>query len=128
MLDAAGYYGAHVAPRKGSSWSGDWASNFNWLNQDVLFKDIPTNGTVDFAFADLTPEHVIHGVHPYYYQTDVHSGLFLGWIQKAVALVSERNIGRGKLMISTYRLEDHLTKHPVADVLVRDLLARVAAM
>ena len=124
----AGYYGAHVAPRKGSPWSGDWASNFNWLNQDVLFKDIPTNGTVDFAFADLTPEHVIHGVHPYYYQTDVHSGLFLGWIQKAVALVSERNIGRGKLMISTYRLKDHLTKHPVADVLVRDLLARVAAM
>ena len=124
----AGYYGAHIAPRKGNAWSGDWASNFNWLSQDVLFKDIPTEGTVDFAFADLTPEHVIHGVHPNYYQTEVHSGLFLGWIQKVVALISERRIGRGKLMISTYRLKDHLTKHPVADVLVRDMLGRVAGM
>ena len=124
----AGYYGAHVAPRAGSPWTGDWASNFNWLSQDVLFKDIPMAGTVDFAFADLTPEHVIHGIHPNYYQTEVHSGLFLGWIQKVVALISERRIGRGKLMISTYRLKDNLTKHPVADVLVRDLLGRVAGM
>jgi len=124
----AGYYGAHVSARKNSTWSGDWASNFNWLNQDVLFKDIPTNNTLDFAFADLTPEHVIHGIHPYYYQTEVHSGLFLGWIQKVVALISERRIGRGKLMISTFRLKDHMGKHPVADVLVRDLVGRVAAM
>jgi Glycosyl hydrolases family 2, sugar binding domain/Glycosyl hydrolases family 2/Glycosyl hydrolases family 2, TIM barrel domain len=121
-----GYYGVHVGPRKGTVWSGDWASNMNWLCQDKLFKDIPTEGLVDFAFADLTPEHVIHGIHPYYFENEVHSGLFLGWIHKAVALIAERTVGRGKLLISTYRLCDHLSSHPVAAILVRDMLARLA--
>jgi Glycosyl hydrolases family 2, sugar binding domain/Glycosyl hydrolases family 2/Glycosyl hydrolases family 2, TIM barrel domain len=117
---------AHVGPRAGTSWSGDWASNFNWLCQDVLFKDIPTDGRMDFAFADLTPEHVIHGVHPYSFADDVHAGLFLGWIHKAVALVAERQVGAGRLLISTFRLKDHLTAQPVAAVLLRDMLAHTA--
>jgi hypothetical protein len=123
-----GYYGVHVGPRAGTAWSGDWASNLNWLVQDKLFKDIPTAGVVDFAFADLTPDHVIHGIHPYYYATEVHSGLFLGWIHKVVALMAERTVGKGKLFISTYRLKRHLATHPVAAILVRDMLARLSAM
>ena len=118
-----GLNGAHIGPRDDTPWSGDWASNFNWLNQDKLFKDIPTNGTVDFAFADLTPEHVIHSVHPFHYATDVHSGLFLGWIHKVVALIAERKVGDGKLLISTYRLGQHLTTHPVAAIMLRDMVA-----
>jgi hypothetical protein len=121
-----GLNGAHVGPRKGTLWSGDWAGNFNWLCQDAMFEDIPTGGLVDFAFADLTPEHVIHGVHPYHFATDVHSGLFVGWIHKVVALIAERNIGQGRLLISTYRIGRHLSTHPVAAILVRDMLARIS--
>ena len=122
-----GMGGAQVGPRKGTPWTGDWASNFNWLCQDVMFKDIPTNGTVDFAFADLTPDNVIHGVHPLHFQNQVHSGLFLGWIHKVVALVAERQIGSaGKLLISTYRLSKSLTTHPVAAIMLRDMVARLA--
>lgn len=117
---------AHVGSRAGNSWSGDWASNFNWLNQDVLFKDIPTAGRVDFAFADLTPEHVIHGVHPYSYGDDVHSGLFLGWIHKVVALIAERQVDDGRIFISTFRLGAHLTTHPIAAVMLRDMVAHTA--
>jgi hypothetical protein len=91
-----------------------------------MFEEIPTGGLVDFAFADLTPELVIHGVHPYHFATDVHSGLFVGWIHKVVALIAERGIGQGRLLISTYRLGQHLSTHPVAAILVRDMLARVA--
>jgi hypothetical protein len=121
-----GYYPVNVGPRRGTPWSGDWASNFNWLNQDKLFKDIPTDGLVDFAFKDLTPEHVIHGVHPTHFANDVHAGLFLGWIQKPVALVAERVVGRGRLLISTFRIGAHLATHPVAAVMIRDLIARSA--
>jgi hypothetical protein len=117
-----GHHPVSIGPRHGTPWSGDWASNFNWLCQDVYFKDIPTDGMVDFAFADLTPEHVIHGVHPMHFATDVQSGLFLGWIHKAVALIARRGVGRGQLMISTYRLRAQLNTHPVAAILLRDLL------
>jgi hypothetical protein len=74
-----------------------------------------------------------YGVHigprkgtPWSGDNEVHSGLFLGWIHKAVALIAERTVGRGKLLISTYRLCEHLSSHPVAAVLVRDMPAKLA--
>jgi hypothetical protein len=119
-----GFGGASIGKRAGTPWSGDWASNFNWLNRDVMFKDIPTDGLLDFAFADLTPEHVIHGVHPAFFARDVHAGLFLGWIQKTVALIADRTVGQGRLRISTFRLRERMATHPVAAILLRDLLSR----
>jgi hypothetical protein len=115
-----------VAPRHQVGLNGDWASNLNWIRHDVLFKDIPTGNVVDFAFADLTPDHVILGVHPYHWPADVHAGLFLGWIHKSAALVAERREGRGKLLVSTFRLRDHLVAHPVAATMLRDMVIHLA--
>lgn len=114
--------GLRLTARNHTTWQGDWATNFNWLNQDKLFKDIPTNHQVNFAFADLTPEHILQGVHPYDFETEVHAGLFVGWIQKPVALVAERRIGRGKYVASTFRLRKQLSTHPVAAIMLRDMI------
>ena len=116
-----------VVPRKGQRWQGDWASNFNWLRQDQLFRQIPTNGMVDFAFADLTPEHVITGLQPREFASDVHAGLFIGWIHHVVGLIAERRFGNGHLLISTFRLREHLATHPVAAIMVRDMIGRLLA-
>jgi len=43
-----------------------------------------------------------------------------------VALVAERPIDRGRLMICTYAIRDHLGTHPVASIMMRDLIARTA--
>lgn len=115
-----------VARRDQVGLSGDWASNLNWIRDDVLFKDIPTGNVVDFAFADLTPDHVILGVHPFHWPSDVHAGLFLGWIHKCAALVAERREGRGELIVSTFRLRDHLATHPVAAAMLRDMIAALS--
>ncbi len=119
--------GVRLIARNGTPWQGDWATNFNWLHQDRLFKDIPTDHQVNFAFADLTPEHVLGGVHPYDFETDVHAGLFVGWIHKPMALVAERRIGRGKYIASTFRLRKQLATHPVAAVMLRDLIGALDA-
>jgi hypothetical protein len=42
-----------IAQRHGRSWQGDWASSMSWIRQDKMFGDIPSGGTVDFAFATL---------------------------------------------------------------------------
>jgi hypothetical protein len=81
---------------------------------------------VDFAFADLTPESVIVGLSPRDFAANVHSGLVVGWAHHIVALVAERPIDRGRLMICTYRLRDHLGAHPVATILMHDMIARLA--
>jgi hypothetical protein len=115
-----------IAQRHGRSWQGDWASSMSWIRQDKMFADLPTGGTVDFAFADLTPETVIVGLTPRDFAANVHSGLFVGWLHHVVALVAERPIDRGRLMICTYGLRDHLGTHPVASIMMRDMIARTA--
>jgi len=117
-----------IAQRHGRSWQGDWASSMSWIRQDKIFGGIPTGGTVDFAFADLTPETVIVGLTPRDFAASVHSGLFVGWVHHIVALVAERPIDRGRVMICTYRLRDHLGTHPVATVMMRDMIARLAGV
>ena len=115
-----------IAQRHGRSWQGDWASSMSWLRQDRIFRDIPTGGTVDFAFADLTPEAVIVGLSPRDFSANVHAGLFVGWVHHVVALVAERPVDRGRLLACTFRLRDHLGTHPVATVMMRDMIERVA--
>ncbi len=116
-----------LAARHGRSWQGDWASSMSWIRQDRIFQGLPTGGTVDFAFADLTPETVIVGLSPRDYAANVHSGLFVGWVHHMVALVAERRIDQGRLMICTYRLREHLGTHPVATIMMQDVIGRLAA-
>lgn len=114
-----------IAQRHGRSWQGDWASSFSWLRQDKLFQSIPTGGTVDFAFADLTPEAVIVGLSPRDFAGSVHAGLFVGWVHHVVALVAERPLDRGRIMACTFRLREHLGTHPVATIMMRDMISRM---
>jgi hypothetical protein len=93
-----------------------------------MFQRLPTGGTVDFAFADLTPETVIVGLTPRDYAASVHSGLFVGWVHHVVGLVAERRVDRGRLMTCTYRLREHLGTHPVATIMMEDMIARLSGV
>ncbi|MBA3259841.1 MAG: hypothetical protein H0T68_10315, partial [Gemmatimonadales bacterium] len=48
-------------------------------------------------------------------------------VHHIVALVAERPIDKGRMMICTYRLREHLGTHPVATIMMRDMIARIAA-
>ena len=56
----------------------------------------------------------------------VHSGLFVGWVHHNVALVAERRLDEGRLLVSTFRLREHLGTHPVATVMMQDMIDRLA--
>ncbi|MDQ1591140.1 MAG: hypothetical protein QOG71_1767 [Pyrinomonadaceae bacterium] len=114
-----------IVARQGRRWQGDWASNMNWIRQADMFREIPSGGTVDFAFADLTPEHVITGIPPRDFAADVHAGLFIGWLHHFAALVAERRYGNGRLLISTFRLREELERNPVAAIMLRDMIAHL---
>ena len=112
-----------ISPRHKKVWQGDWASTFSWVNQDRLFHDLPTCGPVDFAFAGLTPEQVITGLGTMAFARDVHAALFVGWLHRAAAIVAERPVGRGRVLLSTFRLRRNLTRHPLAALLLDQMLA-----
>jgi hypothetical protein len=115
-----------VAARAGRTWQGDWASSMSWLRQDRLFTGIPSGGTVDFAFADLTPDAVLVGLSPRDFSSRVHAGLFVGWVHHVVALVAERRVDEGSLMACTFRLREHLGQHPVATIVLDDMIRHMA--
>jgi hypothetical protein len=110
--------GIGIEPRNGTSWQGDWASSFGWHR----FETLPTDHVVSFAFADLTPEHVIHGFAPRDFAFDVFAGLFVGWLHKPVPTIARKRVGRGVLMVSTFRLARNLETNPLATFLFRELL------
>ena len=115
--------------RKGRRWQGDWATNFNWIRQDDLFRDLPTKNSVDFAFADLVPEHVILGFPSRDFATDVFAGLFVAWIHHTVTLIGKRRLGDGLLLVSTFRLLNQITtdsQHPVATIMLHDMIQHLA--
>ena len=114
--------GVHIEPRSGSPWQGDWASSFGWHR----FEDVPTDGVVNFAFADLTPEHVIHGFAPRDFALDVYAGLFVGWLHKPIPTIARRRVGRGELLVSTFRLAKNLESNPLAGYLFSELLKFIA--
>ena len=112
----------HIATRNGTPWQGDWASSLGWHR----FESLPTDNVVNFAFADLTPEHVIHGFSPRDFALDVYAGFFVGWLQKPIPTIACKRVGRGTLLISTFRLAQNLETNPLAGYLLSELMKLIA--
>ncbi|MCS6992745.1 MAG: hypothetical protein NZP74_02820 [Anaerolineales bacterium] len=110
--------GVGISPRAGSPWQGDWASSFGWHR----FQSLPTGGVVDFSFAGLTPEQVIQGFAPRDFARNVFAGLFVGWIHKPIPTIARKRLGRGVLVVSTFRLRENLHDNPLARFLLGELL------
>lgn len=111
-----------ITPRKGRVWQGDWASSLSWFRPTGIFADLPGQPVVDLHFADLTPNYVLTGLSPHEFADNVYAGLFVGWVHQPVALVAERPVGAGRLLLSTFRLRDHVATHPLATMIVRKYL------
>jgi len=114
--------GIGIASRSGTPWQGDWASSFGWHRLESL----PTDNVVNFAFADLTPEHVIHGFAPRDFALDVFAGLFVGWLRKPIPTIARKRVGRGTLLISTFQLSKNLETNSLAKYLLCELLKLLA--
>jgi hypothetical protein len=116
-----------VKRRGGTHWQGDWASSFSWIAGDGPFKELPAHGAVDFLFAGITPDHVICGVTPDEFAAGVHAGIFVGWLHQNAALVAERRVGEGRLLISTFQLSKHWKTNPMAAAMFAGMVRYLSA-
>jgi hypothetical protein len=115
---------ARIRSREGTVWRGDWASSFSWLRRTGPFKVVPGGPMLDETFDRVIPERVISGCNLIDFQARVHAGLVVGWIHKPVALAVERRYGKGRILVSTFRLfRDPASVDPTATVLL-DVLIR----
>jgi hypothetical protein len=117
-----------VLERRGTLWRGDWASSFSWLRRGHAFARLPGGPLLDEAFDRVLPLRVIAGCNLLDFQARVHAALVLGWIHKSVALALERGYGRGRVVVSTFRLfRDPPLSDPTATTLLDALIALALA-
>jgi hypothetical protein len=104
--------------RHGTIWRGDWVGNFPWLRRDGAFRHIPGGPLLDMSFARVIPHQVLTHQRSWEFRGRVHSGTVVGWVHRPAAFVIEKRLGKGKLVISTFRLmRDAFDADPVATAL-----------
>ncbi|MFD0460906.1 hypothetical protein ACFQY9_02385 [Microvirga aerilata] len=112
-----------IHQRNGTMWRGDWITSFNWLRRHAAFARFPGGPMLDLAFERVLPHHVLTGFRPWELESRVHAGVFVGWGHKPAALIGERPFGKGKMVMSTFRVRtDAPGFDPVASYLVDALL------
>ncbi|MBV8973125.1 MAG: hypothetical protein JO290_12635, partial [Sphingomonadaceae bacterium] len=111
---------------------GDWITAFSWLARSGVFAAIPAhpqNGPMfDLSFERVVPHLVLTGMKPWEHEAHVPAGLVVGWGHKASAIVAERWFGRGKAVLTTFRLSaDAPGVDPVATTLLHALVKQALA-
>jgi hypothetical protein len=109
--------------RKGTAWSGDWASSFAWYRRDLWAGGLPGDGRFDFTFSSVLPETVISSVRTADFRQEVLAGLFVGWLRRPAGLVQKLPLGKGELLVSTLRLQNNIGLEPIAEKLMSELLS-----
>ncbi len=93
-----------VIARSGTSWQGDWATAFSWIKKQGPFAALPGDPLLEMEYEPVMPDWILVGLPPWAFATHCWAGLALGWIHRPVALWAEMPYGRGRMAITTFKL------------------------
>jgi hypothetical protein len=114
-----------LTPRHGTMWRGDWIAGFSWIRREGVFADLPGGPMIDLSYDRIVPHHVMTGFRSWEWADKVHAGLVVGWVHKPAVLLAERQVGRGGLVATTFRL---FTEAPGTDPLAATLFDRIVRL
>jgi hypothetical protein len=110
-------------------WRGDWIAGFSWIRRDGGLAALPGGPLVDMSFDKVVPHHVLGGFRAWEFGGPVRAGIVVGWVHKPMALIAERRLGKGGLVVSTFRLfGSDAGVDPVAATLFDALITMGATM
>jgi hypothetical protein len=114
---------------RGGAFSGDWMGSFNWLRPGVLRRLKGVDNPITLPFTGITPASVLVGlpVEDAAYHRDFLAGQVTGWLGHAALHTVQFRYGKGRVVLTTYRLKDALTTHPLAAVMLHDLVDYLAS-
>jgi hypothetical protein len=108
---------------RGGAYGGHWVTSYNWLRPEAHPRLAPAN-PLGMAYAGVTPQGVIVGLplEDPAYQGDVLAGMLSGWAQHAAAHTVQFRYGKGRVLMTTFRLREALGRNPTATALLHDLI------
>ena len=105
-------------------------SNFNWIKHEPLFERIPrttespfVGDLMDFQYYKVIPNQVLLGWNGDRDFEDIGSGMVVGWVHSPASMVAQCRWGRGRLLVTTLKLESAFGDDPVATLLMQNLIA-----
>jgi hypothetical protein len=115
-----------IEARKGTELDGRWFSNFNWIRlQQPPFATVGFTRIVGFESQHVAPEYVIRGIAPEQFD-NVLSGITFGWLNNNSGLAIQTNVGRGRLLLTTYRFGQYGVD-PYSTALLNAMIAYVGS-
>ncbi|MBW7882129.1 MAG: beta galactosidase jelly roll domain-containing protein [Caldilineaceae bacterium] len=112
-----------VIARAGTPWQGDWATAFSWLKKQKPFAALPGGPLLGLEYAPIMPDAILTGLPAWAYSIRSWAGLALGWIHMPVSLLAELHYGRGRLVVTTFKLNaENLSNIAVAQTLLAGIL------
>lgn len=111
-----------VIPRSGDL-SGDWISNFNWLDTSraPFSAFAPLGSILGWPAAAVRPQNLIDA--PAGTSSDTLAGFFLGWVHDSHPVAVQARHGQGKVIVTTLNLADEYGKDPLATAMLDQIIA-----
>lgn len=111
-----------IQSRETDWYDGNWVSNLNWvLYNHKPFVDMNCNAALGFEAFGVLPDYVITNV-PATQFDDVLAGMYVGWLHLNSAYLVQLRVGNGKLLLSTFNLEQSYGEDPFATMLRNELV------
>jgi hypothetical protein len=101
-----------------------WITSWSWLRPSAHRRLRPAISPLGLEFGEVMPERTIAGL-PFEsasIQTDVLAGRVVGWVHHPTAHTVHFRYGRGRVVMTTFRLRSAFGFDPIATEMVHDLL------
>jgi hypothetical protein len=108
-----------TTPDQRSPWDGDWVTSWSWILPGVL-PNLPVRNPLDFAYAEVIPDHVLVGYDPEQHRDEVIAGMFSGWVHAPAALIWRFRQGAGAITLTTFRVAPG--RGPLSSALLEGLI------
>ncbi|MEG8989732.1 sugar-binding domain-containing protein [Ignavibacteria bacterium 4148-Me] len=111
-----------VKIKRDESWlDGSWVSSFSWVKSDEIFKKINFTPIQGFEAVNVFPNYIISSIKSENFN-DVLSGLFIGWIHFSSPVTVKIQVGKGNLILTSYKLLDNYSIDPYATYLLDNMI------
>ena len=108
---------------RGVAYGGGWITAFSWL-RTAVHKRLKVSNPLGLPFMHIMPTLTILGlpVEDKAIQGDFLSGMIAGWVRHPAIHTVQFRLGRGRVIMTTFALEESLNIDPVATAMFHDLL------
>jgi hypothetical protein len=116
------------AQGRGGTYGGGWITNFSWIRPDIHRRLIGP-GPLSMPFMQVMPTRTLLGLpmEDKAVQGDFLAGAISGWVHHPSVHTVQFRYGKGRVLMTTFAIEEALYDNPVAIAMFHDLLEHLCS-